>query len=226
MDTLHPCFTQKLIFSKLSPVDHAQLALLAMRKTYLKGQFIFLQGDIWPNVLCIASGRVGWVMLSPEGKRQVVFCPEACDVVWGHSLFDGEPMPGTLEVMEDCEVFLWRGEQIMPIISRNVEAVWDVARELVVTMRQIREVVYGFAFHPVAGRLARLLLNHYHPVEGQPAPRDLTLDEMADTVGTTRELVSRTLHRFADDGMIKINRVEFVFMDKYQLENLAGHDLQ
>jgi CRP-like cAMP-binding protein len=91
-------------------------------------------------------------------------------------------------------------------------------------MRQIREVVYGFAFHPVAGRLARLLLNRYQPVEGQPAHRDLTLDEMADTIGTTRELVSRTLHRFADQGMIKINRVEFVFIDREQLETLAGHD--
>ncbi len=226
MDALNTCLTQKLVFSKLSPVDHAELAQLAIRKTYRKGQFIFMQGDIWPNVLCIASGRVGWVMLSPEGNRQVVFCPEACDVVWGHSLFDDEPMPATLEVMEDCEVFLWRGEQILPIVSRNVEAVWDVARDLVVIMRQIREVVYGFAFHPVAGRLARLLLNRYQPVEGQPAPRDLTLDEMADTVGTTRELVSKTLHRFANEGMIKINRVEFVVMDKDQLENLAGHDEQ
>ena len=224
MDALHNCLTKIPVFSKLSPVDRTHLAQLATRKTYRKGQFICLQGDIWPYVLYIASGRVGWVMLSPEGKRQVVLSRGSCDVVWSHSLFDNEPMPASLEVMEDCEVFLWHGEHIFPIVSRHVEAVWDIARELVVTMRQIREVVYGFAFHPVAGRLARLLLNRYQPVEGQPAHRDLTLDEMADTIGTTRELVSKTLHRFADEGMIKINRVEFVFMDKEQLETLAGHD--
>jgi len=83
-------------------------------------------------------------------------------------------------------------------------------------------VVYGFAFHPVAGRLARLLLDHYQPVEGQPAPRDLTLDEMAASVGTTRELVSKTLHRFADDGLIEISRVQFIFTNRGQLEQLAG----
>lgn len=75
---------------------------------------------------------------------------------------------------------------------------------------------------PVAGRLARLLLEHYQPVEGQPAPRNLTLDEMAETVGTTHELVSRTLHRFADEGMIQINRMEFIFTDPAALENLAN----
>jgi CRP/FNR family transcriptional regulator len=79
-----------------------------------------------------------------------------------------------------------------------------------------------FAFHPVAGRLARLLLTHYKPVDGQPAPRNLTLDQMAETVGTTRELVSRTLHRFADEGLVRVNRVEFAFLDRGGLEELAG----
>lgn len=110
----------------------------------------------------------------------------------------------------------------MPVVSRRVEAVWEVTRVLVKAMRRVRNVVYGFAFHPVAGRLARLLLAHYNPAEGRPLPRDLTLDEMAETVGTTREFVSKTLHRFADEGMIQINRVEFVFTDRGKLEELTG----
>lgn len=224
MATLNPRFTESPVFSKLTPGDRAELAQIAVRKTYNKGEFICWQGDHWYKVLYLASGRLGWSMLSPDGKRQVVFRLGSRDVIWGHSLFDDKPMPASLEVMEDCEVFMWHKDQICPIVSRHVEAVWDITRELMSTMRQVREVVYGFAFHPVAGRLARLLLEHYHPVEGQPAPRDLTLDEMADTVGTTRELVSKTLHRFADDGMIQINRVQFVFTDRGQLEHLAGHD--
>jgi CRP/FNR family transcriptional regulator len=224
MYTLHTCLIESPVFSKLSTTDHAELARLAVRKTYHKGQFICMQGDIWPHVLFLASGRLGWSMLSPEGKRQVVFRLNPCDVVWGHSLFDADPMPASLEVMEESEIYYWHGEKIIPIVSRHVEAVWDITRELIATMRQVREVVYGFAFHPVAGRLARLLLHHYHPVDGQPAPRDLTLDEMADSIGTTRELVSKTLHRFADEGMIEISRVQFVFTNRSELEQMAGHD--
>lgn len=37
-------------------------------------------------------------MLFTEGKQRVVLCSGSCDVVWDHSLFDGEPMPATLEV--------------------------------------------------------------------------------------------------------------------------------
>jgi len=131
-------------------------------------------------------------------------------------------MPTSLEVMESTEAYIWSNEMIMPIVSRNLEATWDVTRVLVAYMRHVREVVYGFAFHPVAGRLARLLLNHYQPTHGATIPRDITLDSMADSIGTTRELVSKTLHRFSDEGMIKISRVQFVFTDRDQLEKLAG----
>jgi len=60
-------------------------------------------------------------------------------------------------------------------------------------------------------------LERYSDDKDSHAARDLILDEMTDTIGTTCELVSKTFRRFANEGMIKINRVEFVFMDKVQL---------
>ncbi len=208
------------IFSRFSSREREELARLAYHAAFRKGQYICMQDDIWERALYVISGKLGWVMLSPDGKRQVVFRMMADSVVWGHSLFDGAPMPAALEVMEDCEVCMWEGKDIMPFILNNVDALWMVTRNLVIAMRRVRDVVYGFAFHPVAGRLANLLLRHYNPEEGQAAPRDLTLDEMAHTVGSTRELVSKTLHQFASEGMIKISRVEITFTDRKKLEKL------
>ena len=222
MTKLNDGLAQAPVFKKLAAADRAELIRLAEVKTYRKGEFICWQDEVWPKALYIASGRIEWTMLSPDGKRQVVFRLGAGDVVWGHSLFDDHPMPASLEVMARCRVCQWPREVVMPIVSRNVEAVWDVSRLLVLAMRHVREVVYGFAFHPVAGRLARLLLNHYQPIEGQHTPRDLTLDEMAATVGTSRELVCKVLYRFADAELIRINRTEFVFTDRKKLEELAG----
>ena len=188
-------FAEKLakddVFSHLSTRDHEELARLAFQTSYHKGQYISMQDDTWNRALYIKSGKLGWVMLSPDGKRQVVFRMGAGRVVWGHTLFDGEPMPAALEVMEDCEVCMWEGDAIMPILSRNVDAVWAITRTLVVTMRKVPDVVYG-----------------------------LPWDEMAPPVGTTRELVSKTLHQFAGEGMIEISRVEITFTDRGKLEEL------
>jgi len=216
------CLASAPVFSKLSTKDRLELVAIAQRRIYEKGDVICWQGEPWPVAAFLVSGQAEWAMLSPDGKRQVVFKLHACDMIWSHSILDDQPMPASLEVKETTLLYFWRREAILPIVSRNVEAVWDVSRVLLRYMRRVREVVYGFAFHPVAGRLARLLLDHYQPLEGQPAPRNLTLDEMAETVGTTRELVSRTLHRFADEGMIQVNRLEFVFKNPAALEDLAS----
>lgn len=66
-------------------------------------------------------------------------------------------------------------------------------------------------------RLAGLLLERYSDGKDSPAARDLILDEMTDTIGATHELVSKTIRRFADESMIKLNLVVFVSMDKVQL---------
>ena len=222
MQNMLDCLSQAPVFSKLTEQERAELLRRAAEKKYAKDEFVCWQGETWPYVAYIASGRLEWAMLSPEGRRQVVFTLRPCEVVWGHSVVDGLAMPASLEVREEAVLYLWERETILPGLFRNAEAAWDVSRILIHYMRHVREVVYGFAFHPVAGRLARLLLTHYNPMDGQPTPRNLTLDQMADTVGTTRELVSRTLHRFADEGLIRVNRVEFAFLDRDKLENLAG----
>lgn len=222
MQKILDCLSQAPVFSKLTERERAELSTVAVERKYGRDEYVCWQGEVWPYVAFIASGRLEWAMLSPEGRRQVVFALEPCEVVWGHSVVDGLLMPASLEVRADALLYLWERDVILPFIYRNAQAAWDVSRILINYMRNVREVVYGFAFHPVAGRLARLLLTHYHPVDRQPAPRNLTLDQMADTVGTTRELVSRTLHRFADEGMIRVNRLEFAFLDREKLENLAG----
>jgi CRP-like cAMP-binding protein len=222
MQKIVDCLSQAPVFSKLRERDLEDIAAGAIEKKYSKDEFVCWQGEIWPYVAYIASGRLEWAMVSPEGRRQVVFTLRPCDVIWGHSAVDGLAMPASLEAREDSLLYLWERETILPYLKRNAEAAWEVSMILIAYMRQVREVVYGFAFHPVAGRLARLLLTHYDIKDEKPAPRNLTLDQMADTVGTTRELVSRTLHRFADEGLIRVNRMEFAFLDRDKLEDLAG----
>jgi hypothetical protein len=47
---------------------------------------------------------------------------------------------------------------------------------------------------------------------------------MAARIGTTREMVCRALYRFADDGIIEINRTEFLISNKTLLGEIAHRD--
>ena len=79
-----------------------------------------------------------------------------------------------------------------------------------------------FAFQPTTGRLAKVLLDHYGDAVGDYVARDMTLDEMAARIGSTREMVCRHLYHFADQGAILINRTEFKITDQDLLKVLAG----
>jgi hypothetical protein len=59
------------------------------------------------------------------------------------------------------------------------------------------------------------------PPDRQSIPRALTLDELAARLGTTREVVCRTLYRFADKNLINVTRTEFVLSDREGLARLA-----
>ena len=83
------------------------------------------------------------------------------------------------------------------------------------------EIVAKLAFQPVAGRLARLLMDQTGNAGTAHQHRDLTLDEMAARIGSTREVVSRFLHRFSDDGIISITRTDFSINDPQKLKDLA-----
>jgi CRP-like cAMP-binding protein len=77
------------------------------------------------------------------------------------------------------------------------------------------------AFQPVAGRLAKLLIDTAQEESQKTIDRSLTLDEMAARIGSTREMVCRFLHRFADEGIIDITRTEYSITNRERLASLA-----
>jgi CRP/FNR family transcriptional regulator len=211
-----------LIFRKLSSQDLADLARLTLSKTLAEGEFLALQGNIWPYLLLLNNGVLKTHKVSPQGRSLGAFRLLAGQLFCSPSLIDGGPLPATLEGGEDCELFLWHKDQILPYLERNNEALWDLSALLVQRMRYASEIVEDLAFHPVANRVARLLLKQHQQTGDDLVDRNLTLDEMASMIGTTPVMVCKILSQFADQGMIKVSRTEIEFVNLEDLENLIN----
>ena len=125
---------------------------------------------------------------------------------------------------EDSRICLWSREQLLPILLENGKMSWELSRYMTSRMQQVSDVVENLAFRAVPGRLASLLLEHYSGSGDTPVARDMTLDQMAAHIGSTREMVCRALYKFADQGAIEINRTEFVISDESLLGNIAHRD--
>ncbi|MFZ5922947.1 MAG: Crp/Fnr family transcriptional regulator [Chloroflexota bacterium] len=209
------------IFQAIASSDLKQVEQTASLRHYQKGGKVVLFGDIWPYLLLVADGVVEALKESSEGRSLHVGCFGSGEVFWGLALFhEDAPMPVSLEAREDTHLYLWSRAAILSILLRNGGASWELSCLMADRMQHASDLVEGLAFRPVAGRLARLLLDHFEQAGDASISRNLTLDEMAARVGSTREMVCRALYNFSDKKLIEVTRTEFVLADRDGLSRL------
>jgi CRP-like cAMP-binding protein len=209
-------------FSSFSDGLRDELHSLARPKTYTEGEFVTLTGDLWPHLMLVQEGEFHAVKESTEGRSLVVLSITRGDVFWGLTFFDTRSvMPISLLSGKPGSIVSWSRDDVLPLLVANGEALWSLCGLLVERMKLASNIVESLAFHPVAGRMAQLLLERYGDKGENPVARDLTLDAMAAYVGTTSEVVCRILYRFSDENLIQITRTEFSIEDKDGLAKYA-----
>jgi len=98
---------------------------------------------------------------------------------------------------------------------------WELSRLAMGRILYASEILESMTFHPIGVRLARLLMGISGGENQVAIERNLTLDDMAARIGSTREMVCRLLYKFSDEGLIRITRTEFTIMDQENLEKKA-----
>jgi len=222
MEQLKECLVVHPVFTSLSASDRDVLLKLAVRRKLQKGDVLAFQGDIWAYLFLVTEGELEAVKISPEGRSLVITTFGAGELFWGLAFFQQEASQiVTLEARHPTCVYLWSREGIEPFFIRHGRMSWELCRLMLQRMQRASAIVEELAFQPVAGRLARLLLDHFSGSDGAAVSRDLTLEDMAARVGTTREMVCRLLYRFSDRNLLEVTRTEFVLTDKDGLKRVA-----
>lgn len=222
MDRAYQLVTSAPVLACFAETEKRDLARLAVQHSYERGDFIAHYGQIWPYLCILGRGTISVVKLSSDGRTLGARRMKAGEVFWSPSLLDGDPLPASLEVKDPCSLYLWHGDDVIPLIQRNPEALWALCQVLMTRIRQASEFVEELVFHPVAGRLARLMLSQFEERPDAPIARDMTLDEMSTMIGTTPVMVCKMLSRFASDGLIKVSRTAYELIEKDKLFEIAG----
>jgi CRP-like cAMP-binding protein len=214
--------TEHPIFQHLDERQIAELSQIGRTLKYTEKDWVVHYGDVWPYFFLLKSGTIHAVKESAEGRALVVVTFRSSEVFWGLAFFQPDiPMIVSLQAGEDSELLVWHRDDLVPLLIENGRVTWELARIMLERMLRASDIVEDLAFHSVPGRLARMILEYYKDAEGKPVLRDLTLDEMAARIGTTREMVCRGLYRFMDEGAIQISRTELMIKDRALLEDLA-----
>jgi CRP/FNR family cyclic AMP-dependent transcriptional regulator len=193
------------IFSKLSDDSLAALAEHASTKTYPKGSIVIAEGESGNALYIIASGKVR-ICLSDEVGKEVCLGTEEPGQFFGeYALLDGAPRSASV-ITEVKSVFV--------VISRQEFNQWlddypkagvAIMKELVKKIRDLTENVKILALCDVYGRLVRVLMGMaQQDNDVQIIPVKPTQQELANRIGSSREMVSKIFKELTKGGYIQM----------------------
>src|SRR5262245_2830610 len=186
------------------------LSLPHIERTFWRGMAIYSLDDPVAEVYVVLKGRVKILRSSPEGARKIVSIRYSGDIFGELALVgdEVETRRGDEAVaLDTTRVALiriadfWQAAHRDPSLTRD--AMRHVAARLAEAHRQIESLVFDDNHH----RLARALLRLSDEAKrsGESSVR-LTHEELAELIGSTREVVTGMMIEFRQRGLIDYKR--------------------
>jgi len=207
------------IFQDLSKQEIKQMDRSITMSTCKAGK-VFYQPDDQAQVLfMLKKGRVQFYKLSPDGKKLIV-STIGPGTVFGEMSMLGQGMHNTFaEALDDCLLCVMSRHDVERMILNKPQVSLRIMQVLSGRLTESETRLENLAFKTISGRLASLLLKHYH--QTGPTVKGFTHQDLADTIGTYRETVTQTLNEFKSAGIIDIGRKRIEILDADSLEEIA-----
>ena len=205
----------------LSAAGLRELGARGVHCRYRTRQVIFRAGDPSPGVLLIVSGRVRVIRESID-RRHVVHTEGPGGTLAEVPLFDGGALPATARAIEATGCVLFTREGILAAISRDPAVALFFLERLARRIRGLVRRLDRRSFLSVRGRLARHMLERGGGVEGEALTLGMSQQELAEELGTVREVVVRQLQVLRRLHVIQgTGPGHFVVVDRRALQRLS-----
>ncbi len=207
----------------LGGLPEASLAAIAphvFEKRLERDQVVLNEGDAAQALYFVAEGVVKIFKTSAEGKEQILALMRPGDHFNDVPLLDGGPAPASAQAMGPALIYGVEKGQLEAMLRQYPAMAQNLLHMLARRIRYLMTLVEDLSFRPVAGRVARILLENAAR-NAQPSPR-LTQRDMAALAGTAREVVSRALKEMEEGGLIEMRQHHIVVKDVQGLRELVG----
>jgi len=198
----------------------------AARRRFGKGAIVFSEGDVSNRVVLVVSGRLKVSVSSDDGREVVLGYRERGDLLGEFTAIDGQPHLASVTAVEPTEALVLPADRFLAALEERPAAAMELLRSVIVRLRDADRKRLEIASLDAAGRLARRLVElaelHGEPADGGiRITLPITQQELAGWVGTSREAVSKALHRLRERGLIDVQRRSITVLDLEGLRRWA-----
>lgn len=216
------------MFEDLSNEALDKIAQIAIERDYRKNMILFMEGEKGEAFYYINKGKVKISKASQDGRELIINILGEGDVFAEVTLFSKNPYPATAEVIEDSQIGIIRNEELEKLISNNADIALQLIKllnsKLMSAQRKIKNLGLNDTFIRTIQELIKLGQKYGNTVtQGIELDLNLSRQQLAGLVGTSRETISRTLSQLKKEKVINIEGKSIIITNLEKLKEWGSN---
>ena len=149
---------QSFIFSTLNDDELAELASLAIERSFVSNEFIFWDGDAPDWFYIVAKGKVKVLKHSLSGKEFIIAFFGPSEMFGEVAVFEDKPYPASAQAVVETKVLEIKKEDFLSFLAHRPEVALRIISVLGGRLRDAQSRLRDLAAERVEQRLTRILL--------------------------------------------------------------------
>jgi CRP/FNR family transcriptional regulator, cyclic AMP receptor protein len=207
------------VLEALSPAARARIVDTGLEVDVPPGGVVYRPRGR-PRCGLVLEGLLRVYMTASDG-RQVTVRYARPGALLGIATVVGGPSPVGVQALTGARMRFMDTGALAEEAQRDAAVGWAVARELSERLAETLDYLAVNAFGSVRERIARHLLAMAVPGKQGKAVAELTQEELANAVGTVREVASRALRQLAAAGLLRTRPGGVVLLEPAALQAVA-----
>lgn len=203
------------IFAGLPENELKTIETLCVTRTYPKSTVIINEGDQANAMYLMVTGRVRVYVSEESGKEFILNTMGPGEYFGELALLDDEARSASVITTEKSTFSIIYKDDFSKAILNHPNIALVLLKNLSSTVRQLTGNVKTLALEDVYGRIRKTLLSLAVERDGETFIEErLTQQDIANRIGSSREMVARILKDLALGGYIEIDKKHFKLLKK------------
>jgi len=221
-------FNSQSILADIPAEEYEYLFRNSVEEKYSKSQLIFREGANPSGIFYIKSGKVKKYKADNFGKEKIFYVANAGELIGYHAILASERYPDSATALEESVLSFIPKEDFLEVLDQSAILLRRLLKTLSHEFAVFANTISVFAQRSVRERLAITLIvlrEKYKKdaLAGQPIIINLSRNDIASMVGTTRENIVRLLREFKDEELIETKGRKIWVLDVKKMVAISNY---
>ena len=205
-----------ILFKDLTTDELAVVEEIIYPAKYQNKEILFMEGDVGDAIYFIEYGLVKIFKTSSQGQEKTLALLKRGDFFGEMAVFNQSLRSASARIMKDSKLLVMGLEEFQEILTDNSDLALKIVATLAKRLKKANQEIKQLTFNSVEERLVKVLLKlqKKHGVKqkkGILISEQLTHQELANLVGSTRGTITKLLNKLAQEDKI-INKQGYILL--------------